>query len=755
MDDREFYRLLEEFNGEEEPKKENDIKEIVKCLYCHNDIKKDMIFCPFCGEKILNIKQEKISHTHLIQAIKQKKYKPIWEQINNGNLDAQKIMNDYIIDIICNARQKRVVSGTFELLEPYRANSLFVQGLWERAVIEVNRDRGVLDMCEIHRDPILMNKAIKNEFDIAQKGDTLSLFTVGIYLLYGRYGIKKDEEKAYRYLFQSAKQGYYVAKTILTINILEKKCDSNYGVGDITDNLLIGAFFGNEKAKEFLNNGLFLNPSAKWEKTSILDVWGRENIRYIRKFQEYREMFLEMIPKYNTIIESVNEKNKTLVLEFLDEKERESLDEKRKLAERERERLEEKQKLEVIAMTELNGKSHLDVSEIYIGDLFYNGKYVKRDYAKAFEYYMYAYNQGSAGAAYMIGTMYRDGFGVNKNSDKMIEWYKKSVDMNCDYAKFELANSYIVGISEKVDYGEVLRLYESLAENGHVESQSILGTIFLTGEYGKLKAKVDYDKAIKWLKLASDQKEPLAECLLATCYYYGYGVGKDHVAAKWLCKESIEQGFLQASQVMKELFGIDYVSCRVQDKVKLMCKQLTESNPDTFKITNALIQYLGIPDNESIFIAHDDTLFGNGKLGFAITENGIYLKSSGWKSHVSRIPFKQINSVKLPKLLKHIIVNDNLEIPLDCCSKKEVNEVFKILEGTKMALEEEQKPKEQKEGEVELRRKREEKLMQNISRLDHEKKKKLNEIENPERRCAKNDSVGNIFLEAAKQTRKG
>ena len=56
---------------------------------------------------------------------------------------------------------------------------------------------------------------------------------------------------------------------------------------------------------------------------------------------------------------------------------------------------------------------------------------------------------------------------------------------------------------------------------------------------------------------------------------------------------------------------------------------LDEHGDDRFSVTGKIYGGLGVDDDEEIFIIHDDTMFGSGKNGFAITENGLYCREMG------------------------------------------------------------------------------------------------------------------------------
>jgi TPR repeat protein len=68
------------------------------------------------------------------------------------------------------------------------------------------------------------------------------------------------------------------------------------------------------------------------------------------------------------------------------------------------------------------------VAQYMLGQCYYNGSGVGKDYARAFACYEKAAEQGNAGAQYMLGQCYYNGNGVEQDYKKAFEWYKKSAE---------------------------------------------------------------------------------------------------------------------------------------------------------------------------------------------------------------------------------------------------------------------------------------------------------------------------------------
>src|ERR1700676_2702400 len=89
---------------------------------------------------------------------------------------------------------------------------------------------------------------------------------------------------------------------------------------------------------------------------------------------------------------------------------------------------------------------------------------------------------------------------------------------------------------------KVIADLKEMAAAGDVKSQVQIGLAYLTGD-GVHK---DDAEAVKWLRKAADQDNPVAERFLAEMYFKGRGVPADNSeAAKWL-RLAAEQGDAQS-----------------------------------------------------------------------------------------------------------------------------------------------------------------------------------------------------------------
>ena len=101
--------------------------------------------------------------------------------------------------------------------------------------------------------------------------------------------------------------------------------------------------------------------------------------------------------------------------------------------------------------SDLNGEDKSEIvatvgdAEYAIGDIYYNGKGVSRDYVIAAEYWLNAANQGNAQAQYAVGQLYGLGNGVKQNFIMAVNWYLKAADNGNVDALDALSEAYKAG----------------------------------------------------------------------------------------------------------------------------------------------------------------------------------------------------------------------------------------------------------------------------------------------------------------------
>jgi TPR repeat protein len=251
---------------------------------------------------------------------------------------------------------------------------------------------------------------------------------------------------------------------------------------------------------------------------------------------------------------------------------------------------------------------------VIMGDRFYEGRGVVKDYKKAFNLYKSAANSGNPRGQSGLAMLYIKGEGVEKNleegkryNDLALEsndaramynmvyfrkneagtWLNKSVELNYyealavkggvyssesykgkdyrlaielfkkaaqqDYAPAfnKLAKMFLEGKGVKQDKFKGAILLEKGIELGSTGSCVLLGMLYDAG-YGVTRDRV---KAFKYYMMAAQKNNEEAQYLVGSCYMQGKGVEKDDKKAVYWLGKSFLQGSADSAVLLGILFG--------------------------------------------------------------------------------------------------------------------------------------------------------------------------------------------------------
>ena len=120
------------------------------------------------------------------------------------------------------------------------------------------------------------------------------------------------------------------------------------------------------------------------------------------------------------------------------------------------------------------------------------------DYATAKAEWQEPADAGDAKAAYGMGMLYGNGFGVDMNDELALKYYGIAADQGNPDAQFNLAVMHQNGWGVPPDESSANALYRLAAEQGHTQAQTALG------RYYAMDFLDTYDpiEAYKWFSLA-------------------------------------------------------------------------------------------------------------------------------------------------------------------------------------------------------------------------------------------------------------
>ena len=155
---------------------------------------------------------------------------------------------------------------------------------------------------------------------------------------------------------------------------------------------------------------------------------------------------------------------------------------------------------------------------------------VERDLRKAAQMFTLAANRGHVRSQLDLAVMYAEGIGVSRDLDKFLYWTEKAAEQGVADAAFNIGYLYFSGGAGgrvKVDYGKALKYLKIAADAGRFSACPYLGAMYQKG-WG---VKADSMEALKWFKLGAENGDALSENNLGFMYLKGAGTPKDTAKA--------------------------------------------------------------------------------------------------------------------------------------------------------------------------------------------------------------------------------
>ena len=169
--------------------------------------------------------------------------------------------------------------------------------------------------------------------------------------------------------------------------------------------------------------------------------------------------------------------------------------------------------------------------------------------------------EGVADAQYLLGFMYAEGQGIEKNFKEAVQWYTKA------------------------------------AEQGHAGAQLTLGMMYAEGQI----VEKDDRQAIKWYTKAAEQGNAGVQLMLASMVEQGIGTKKDLVeTAKWIILAGMSGKDITADKARLE----SRMTTEQIDKAEQAAKEFAEEFPNAVtapqKVTKAG-RYMSMADGFSVW----------------------------------------------------------------------------------------------------------------------------------------------------------
>ena len=163
-----------------------------------------------------------------------------------------------------------------------------------------------------------------------------------------------------------------------------------------------------------------------------------------------------------------------------------------------------------------------DRGQFYVGESYYHGRIIPRDYVQACKWFTLSAEKGYAIAQYYLGHMYYRGNGVPIDEKEAMRWFLLSVDRECNEARVTLADIYC-SHDEFDSYEKAYRLYTEAMEDGYAPALYKLGMMNYNGT-GRPR---NYSLALKFFRTGSEKNDVDCYFMVGKMSYLGEGTLKD------------------------------------------------------------------------------------------------------------------------------------------------------------------------------------------------------------------------------------
>ena len=234
-----------------------------------------------------------------------------------------------------------------------------------------------------------------------------------------------------------------------------------------------------------------------------------------------------------------------------------------------------------------------------------------------------------------------DNFFENKEYSKSFEVYEKFALEGNAYAQFQTALSYSEGYGVTANQEKAFEWLIKSANQDFTSAQNVMGYLYSEGSE-EMNIEVDYEKAFEWHMKTAQKEDSLGEYSIGIFYLEGFGVEQNFKEAYRWFKKSLNHGYEEAEEMLEELS--ERVSKKTLKKIEERCSDFVWNNYDKFDYNDYKVVLEFNLNDENVYLTHDDTLFKNGKNGFAITNRGIYCRGM-FQSYNSFTSYKELSKV--------------------------------------------------------------------------------------------------------------
>ena len=169
-----------------------------------------------------------------------------------------------------------------------------------------------------------------------------------------------------------------------------------------------------------------------------------------------------------------------------------------------------------------------------LGYCYLNGIGIEKDSVKAVDCFKKAVDQENNDAKTLLGICYQNGAGIERDDAEAVRLFE-SASYEDEQARYCLGVCYAYGFGTNVDLRKAIKLWKDASKEGGIDAKVALGYFYENG----IGVKKDVAEAVRFYRLGVKQKNGEAYVRLGYCYENGIGVIQDKAAASQLYHDAM------------------------------------------------------------------------------------------------------------------------------------------------------------------------------------------------------------------------
>jgi TPR repeat protein len=174
------------------------------------------------------------------------------------------------------------------------------------------------------------------------------------------------------------------------------------------------------------------------------------------------------------------------------------------------------------------------------------------NYEEALLWFYKAAEQGHGKAFMQLSKMYRDGLGVDEDSEAAFKFAQLS-SLNYEGGQHLLGMYYLNGYTVPKSLDDAIYWFEKASKKEHLKSLYILGVIYALQDGGIEGKKI---RGFNLLERAAIKGIPPAQDALARCFVAGAGTNSDFVSAYAWAAVAAGNGYKKSQQLLESLHDV-------------------------------------------------------------------------------------------------------------------------------------------------------------------------------------------------------